>query len=110
MKGKVTFNVATYNIVVGGWSKLGKVDEVERVMKEMEVEGFCPDFNTFAFFLEGLGRAGRMDEAAEVFGSMKEKDTATYNAMIFNFISIGDFDGCMKYYNGMLSDNCEPNI
>ncbi|MCI45198.1 pentatricopeptide repeat-containing protein, partial [Trifolium medium] len=51
-----------------------------------------------------------MDEAVEVFGSMKEKDTSTYNAMIFNFISIGDFDGCMKYYNGMLSDNCEPNI
>ncbi|KAK2425199.1 pentatricopeptide repeat-containing protein, mitochondrial [Trifolium repens] len=110
MKGKVTFNVATYNVVVGGWSKLGKVDEIERVMKEMEVEGFSPDFNTFAFFLEGLGRAGRMDEAVEVFGSMKEKNTATYNAMIFNFISIGDFDGCMKYYNGMLSDNCEPNI
>jgi pentatricopeptide repeat protein len=110
MKGKVTFNVATYNVVVGGWSKLGKVDEIERVMKEMKVEGFSPDFNTFAFFLEGLGRAGRMDEAVEVFGSMKEKNTATYNAMIFNFISIGDFDGCMKYYNGMLSDNCEPNI
>ncbi|AES67867.1 putative tetratricopeptide-like helical domain-containing protein [Medicago truncatula] len=110
MKGKVSFNVDTYNVVVGGWSKLGRVNEIEKVMKEMEVEGFSPDFNTLAFFLEGLGRAGRMDEAVEVFGSMKEKDTAIYNAMIFNFISIGDFDGFMKYYNGMLSDNCEPNI
>jgi len=95
---------------VCGWSKLGRVNEIERVMKEMEVEGFSPDFSTFAFFLQGLGRAGRIDEAVEVFGSMKEKDTATYNAMIFNFISIGDFDGCLKYYNEMLSDSCEPNI
>ena len=67
MKGKVSFNVDTYNVVVGGWSKLGRVNEIERVMKEMEVEGFSPDFSTFTFFLEGLG-------------SMKEKDTATYNA------------------------------
>ncbi|XP_058780211.1 putative pentatricopeptide repeat-containing protein At5g43820 [Vicia villosa] len=110
MKGKVAFNVATYNVVAGGWCKSGRVDEIERVMKEMEVEGFSPDFGTFAFLLEGLGRAGRMNEAVEVFGSMKEKDTTTYNAMIFNFISIGNFDECMKYYNGMLSDNCEPNI
>ncbi|XP_058780607.1 putative pentatricopeptide repeat-containing protein At5g43820 [Vicia villosa] len=110
MKGKMDFNVATYNVVAGGWCKSGRMDEIERVMKEMEVEGFSPDFGTFAFLLEGLGRAGRMDEAVEVFGSMKEKDTTTYNAMIFNFISIGNFDECMKYYNRMLSDNCEPNI
>ncbi|KAL5102557.1 hypothetical protein RYX36_006884, partial [Vicia faba] len=62
MKRKVAFNVATYNVVAGGWCKFGRVDEIERVMKEMEVEGLSPDFGTFAFFLEGLGRAGRMDE------------------------------------------------
>ncbi|XP_004486824.1 pentatricopeptide repeat-containing protein At5g15010, mitochondrial [Cicer arietinum] len=110
MKGKVIFNVATYNVVAGGWSKSGRVNEIERVMKEMEVEGFSPDFTTYAFYLEGLGRAGRMDEAVQVFCNMKEKDTTTYNAMIFNFISIGNFDECMKYYNEMSSDNCEPNI
>ncbi|XP_027336114.1 putative pentatricopeptide repeat-containing protein At5g43820 [Abrus precatorius] len=114
MKGKVPFNVGTYNVVAGGWCKFGRVDEIERIIKEMEDDGFCPDCRTFGFLIEGLGRAGRMDEAVEAFCNMKEKncqpDVATYNAMIFNFVSVGDFEECMKYYNGMLSDNCEPNL
>ena len=45
---------------------------------------------------------------------MKEKncwvpDCGAYNAMISNFIAVRDFDECMKYYNSMLSDTCEPS-
>lgn len=54
MKGKVAFNVSTYNVVAGSWCNFGRVDEIGRVMKEMEVEGPSPDFTLFAFFLEGL--------------------------------------------------------
>lgn len=115
MRGKVAFDINTYNAVAAGWSKVGRVSEVERIVKEIEDDGFCPDCATFSFLIEGLGRAGRIDEAVEVFCSMKEKnncqpDTACYNAMIFNFVSVGDFDGGMEYYNGMLGDNCEPNV
>ncbi|XP_061338559.1 transcription repressor OFP14-like [Gastrolobium bilobum] len=107
-------NVTTYNAVSGGWSKFGRVNEIERIMEEMEADAFRPDCTIFSFFLEGLGRAGRLEEGVEVFCNMKKKtcqpDTAAYNVMIFNFISVGDFDECMKYYNGMLSDNCKPNL
>ncbi|KAI3805743.1 hypothetical protein L1987_21628 [Smallanthus sonchifolius] len=30
--------------------------------------------------------------------------------MIFNFISIGDIDECLKYYDAMLRNNYEPNV
>ncbi|XP_027925231.1 putative pentatricopeptide repeat-containing protein At5g43820 isoform X2 [Vigna unguiculata] len=114
MKGKVCFDVGTYNVVAGGWSKIGKVGEVERIMREMEADGVGPDCRTFGFLMESLGRVGRMDEAVEVFCAVREKncqpDTAAYNAMIFNFVSVGDFEECMKYYNRMLSDNCEPDL
>ena len=114
IKRKIPFDVTTYNVVAGGWSKLGRVNEIERIMKEMEADGFCPDCRMFSFLIEGMGRAGRMDEAAEVFCNLKKKnclpDTAAYNAMIFNFVSIGDFVECMKYYNEMLSNNCEPSL
>ncbi|KAK7256257.1 hypothetical protein RIF29_29696 [Crotalaria pallida] len=113
MRGKVVFDVAMYNSVAGGWCRLGRASEVERIMKEMMDDGFSPNCSTFSSLIEGLGREGRMDEAVEVFFGMKEKncepDVACYNAMIFNFVSVGDFDECMKYYNGMLSENCEPN-
>ncbi|XP_057754252.1 putative pentatricopeptide repeat-containing protein At5g43820 [Arachis stenosperma] len=114
MKGKVSFDVTTYNVVAGGWSKLGSVNEIERIMKEMEVDGFHPDCRTFSFLIEGLGRAGRTDEAVEVFNKMQEKNcppnTETYNAMIFNFVSVRDFDESMKYYKALLSNNCEPSL
>nr|KYP41226.1 Putative pentatricopeptide repeat-containing protein At5g43820 family [Cajanus cajan] len=114
MKGKVRFDVETYNVVAGGWCRLGRVSEVERIMREMEEGGICANCRTFGLLIESLGRAGRMDEAVKVLSDMKEKncqpDTATYNAVIFNFASFRDFEGCMEYYNRMLSDNCEPNL
>ncbi|KAL2344207.1 hypothetical protein Fmac_005492 [Flemingia macrophylla] len=114
MKGKVRFDVCTYNAVAGGWSKFGRVSEVERIIREMEADGVHADCRTFSFLIESLGRDGRMDEAVKVLSDMKEKNchpnTATYNAVIFNFASVRDFEGCMKYYNMMLTDNCEPNL
>ncbi|KAJ4702301.1 Pentatricopeptide repeat-containing protein [Melia azedarach] len=114
MRGKILFNGMTYNIIVGGWSKLGQIVEIERVLKEMVAEGFSPDSLTFSYLIEGLGRAGRINDAIEVFDTMKEKgcgpDTNSYNAMISNYISVGDFDESMKYYKSMSILNCDPNM
>ncbi|KAF7801405.1 putative pentatricopeptide repeat-containing protein [Senna tora] len=114
MKGKIPFNNTTYNVIVGGWSKFGRVNEIERIRKEMEADGFTPNCTTFNYVLEGLGRAGRMNDAVEIFHNMKKRnyqpDIGTYNAMIFNCLSVKDFDECIKYYKIMLSDNCEPNV
>ncbi|GMY28081.1 putative pentatricopeptide repeat-containing protein At5g43820 [Fagus crenata] len=114
VKGKILFDCMTYNIIIGGWSKFGRVSEIESVLKAMLVDGFSPDCLTFSYLIEGLGRAGQIDDAVEIFEHMKEKgcvpDTGAYNAMIFNSISVGDFDGCMRYYKSMLSNNCYPDI
>ena len=71
-----------------GWSKLGRVSETESVLKAMLVDGFSPDCLTFNYLIEGLGSAGRIDDAVEIFEHMKEKgcvpDTGTYIAMISN--------------------------
>ena len=71
-----------------GWSKLGRVSEIESVLKAMLVDGFSPNCLTFSYLIECLGRAGRIDDAVEIFKHMKEKgcvpDTRTYNAMISN--------------------------
>ncbi|XP_018504360.2 putative pentatricopeptide repeat-containing protein At5g43820 [Pyrus x bretschneideri] len=114
VKGKIQFNGTTYNIVIGGWSRNGRVSEMERILEVMVADGFSPDNSTFSFIIEGLGRAGRIDDAVEIFDSMKTKgcvpDARAYNAMISNFISVRGFDECLKYYKGMPSNNCDPNI
>lgn len=114
VKGKISFNSTTYNIMIGGWSKFGRVSEMETILEAMVQDGFAPDCSTFCCLLEGLGRAGRIKEAVKIFDNLGEKDfvldAAVYNAMIFNFISVGDLDECMKYYRSLLSNNCDPNI
>ncbi|KAK3038829.1 hypothetical protein RJ639_028551 [Escallonia herrerae] len=113
-RGKVPFNSMTYNSIIGGWSKFGRVSEIERTLKAMVADGFDPDYLTYSYVLEGLGRAGLISEAVEIFDNLGEKgispNASVYNAMIFNFISAGDFDKCLKYYELMLSYNCEPNM
>ncbi|XP_007018081.2 PREDICTED: putative pentatricopeptide repeat-containing protein At5g43820 [Theobroma cacao] len=114
VNGKVKFNCDTYNIMISGWSKLGRVSKIERILKAMIADEFTPDCSTFSYLIEGLGRAGRIDDAVEIFDHMKEKgcipDTRVYNAMISNFISVGNFDECMKYYKGLLNSNSDPDV
>ena len=114
MKGGIPFNCMTYNIIIGGWSKYGKIGEMERCLKAMVADGFSPNCLTFSHLIEGLGRAGRIDDAVEVFHHMEETgcvpNACVYNALISNFISTRDFDECLKYYNFMVSSNCDPNM
>ncbi|KAF4403200.1 hypothetical protein G4B88_027971 [Cannabis sativa] len=113
-KGKILFDGTTYNVVLNGWSKFGRVGEMEKILEMMVANGIDPDSLTFSYIIEGFGRAGQIDDAVKVFQSMEEKclvpDTSAYNAMISNFISSGNFDEYMKYYNIMLRSNCEPNV
>ncbi|WCJ44725.1 Pentatricopeptide repeat (PPR) superfamily protein [Euphorbia peplus] len=113
-KGKIPFDNATYNTIIGAWSRIGSVGEMERILAEMVEDGFAPDCSTFSSLLEGLGRAGRIEDAIKVFDNLQENDSAldvsVYNAMISNCISARDTDGCVKYYRCLLSSNCIPNI
>uniref|UniRef100_A0A251V578 Putative pentatricopeptide repeat protein n=1 Tax=Helianthus annuus TaxID=4232 RepID=A0A251V578_HELAN len=50
-----------------------------------------------------------------MFKNLKERklcvlNAAIFNAMIFHFILTGDIDECLKYYDAMLMNNCEPDI
>ncbi|OMO90154.1 hypothetical protein COLO4_19322 [Corchorus olitorius] len=100
----------------------GRVSEMERILEAMIADGFTPDCSTFSYVIEGLGRAGRIDDAVEIFDHMKDKgcipDTRVYNAMISNFVSIvllmeealqkGFFPSrfiCSKLNNKLLASN-----
>ncbi|GMN62755.1 hypothetical protein TIFTF001_031834 [Ficus carica] len=74
MKGKISFSGATYNIVMNGWSRFGKVCEMERILEEMVGDGINPDGSTFVHLIEVFGRAGRIDDAVKIFENMKEKN------------------------------------
>ncbi|KAL1199673.1 putative pentatricopeptide repeat-containing protein [Cardamine amara subsp. amara] len=113
-KGKVPFDSCTYNIMMNGWSKLGEIEEMEKVLKEMVDDGFGPDCLSYSHLIEGLGRAGHINDSVEIFDNIKHKgsvpDANVYNAMICNFLSARDFDESMRYYRRMLDEKCEPDL
>ncbi|KAI5660596.1 hypothetical protein M9H77_19919 [Catharanthus roseus] len=114
MKGKVPFNSMTYNLVIGGWSKFGRISEVERNLEAMVEIGLDPDSLTYSYILEGLGRAEQIDDAVKIFRELEEMGcmltAEVYNAMISNFTSVGNIDEGLIYYNQMLRSNCSPNM
>lgn len=113
MRDKVQCDCSMYNIIIGGWSKFGRVTEVEKFLKVMVDDGVEPDCITHSYVIEGFGRAGRFDDAVRIFNYLEEKvsslSTEVYNAMILNCIANHDIDGALKYYEGMLRDCFEPN-
>ncbi|KAH9608729.1 hypothetical protein KSS87_019096 [Heliosperma pusillum] len=114
MKGKVVVDCVGYNVVIGGWARLGKVGEMEKCLKEMVDDGFCADCRTYSSVIECVGRAGQVDDALKIFKSMKGEscrpDVRVYNAMIANFVSVEDFGECMIYYQDMLNNDCAPDL
>ncbi|KAH6771856.1 hypothetical protein C2S52_005418 [Perilla frutescens var. hirtella] len=113
IREKVQRDCSMYNIIIAGWSKFGRVIEVEKFLKEMVDDGVEPDCVTHSYVMEGFGRAGRFNDAIRIFKCLEEKvsalSTEVYNAMIFNCIANHDTDGALKYYEGMLRDCFEPN-
>lgn len=114
MKGKVQFDSMTFNLIIGGWSKFGRVRELEQNLEAMIDHGINPDSWTFSYILEGLGRARQIDGAVKIFTKLLEDGcmlTAdVYNAMISNFVAVGDIDAAFEYYRLMLNSNCKPEM
>ncbi|XP_021742572.1 putative pentatricopeptide repeat-containing protein At5g43820 [Chenopodium quinoa] len=114
MRGKFVFDCVTYNVVIGGWAKLGKVSEMKKCLEGMVEDGFCPDCETYSCLIEGLGKAGLVDDAVKIFKSMEgqgcQPNIGVYNAMIANYVSVGNFDECMKYYEEMSRNDCQPDV
>ncbi|MED6158622.1 hypothetical protein PIB30_034457 [Stylosanthes scabra] len=76
MKGKVSFDVTTYSVVAGGWSKLGGVNEIERItneMEEMQDCGYNSDIEVYECIITGLCNVGQLDNAVLVMEESLQK-------------------------------------
>ncbi|CAI9090594.1 OLC1v1025400C1 [Oldenlandia corymbosa var. corymbosa] len=113
VRGKVPFDRMTYNLVIGGWSRLGKITDVEKNLKAMVEDGIDADNSTYSYIIEGFGRAGQVDSAAKVFRELEEEyvlGVEVYNAMIANYVHSGEMDEGLRYFEKLLDNNCEPNM
>ncbi|KAH9299949.1 hypothetical protein KI387_011532 [Taxus chinensis] len=104
----------TYSILIGGWARQGRTEEVCRTLNDMTGQGLKPDNITYNYVLDGLFRAGRNKDAAKLLKNMSRKGcsptTIIYNTMIRNLCLEGNLDEGLKYYDEMLSKGSKPNI
>ncbi|PIA59146.1 hypothetical protein AQUCO_00400184v1 [Aquilegia coerulea] len=76
-------NTTTYNSLIGGFCKVGKVSEAKDLSKDMLACGLCnndrfaawkPDIVVYSIILDGMCKTGQLFEAKELFDSLLTKD------------------------------------
>ncbi|KAI7736472.1 hypothetical protein M8C21_012077, partial [Ambrosia artemisiifolia] len=76
----------TYTNLIGGYARVGKLDEAKKLFSEMSKKGYNPNLVTYNVFISGLCKAGLTDEAFELKRSMAMKglrpDIFTYTSLI----------------------------
>ncbi|KAF3445273.1 hypothetical protein FNV43_RR14968 [Rhamnella rubrinervis] len=105
---KLTFDVYTYSYVINAYAKAGNVDEVKKVLLEMEEKGFPPNVDTYNMVIHGLCGAGHVDEAVEIKGM--KPDGVSYNSLIDGFIKQGNVEEALKMKSKMVSHFIEMDL
>mmetsp|Transcript_28804 Transcript_28804/g.67002 ORF Transcript_28804/g.67002 Transcript_28804/m.67002 type:complete len:1124 (+) Transcript_28804:89-3460(+) len=91
-------------------------DEVEMSVKllgQMRREGVPPRADHYILTIKGLGEAGYMGDASDIFmklRSMGDLDPFAYDMMMRLHASYGEMESAMRVYNLMKEDRVEPRI
>ncbi|KAK4339145.1 hypothetical protein RND71_040607 [Anisodus tanguticus] len=106
-------DVLTFNIVIDGLCKEGKVEDAEEVMKHMAGKGVEPDIITYNTIMDGYCLCGQRDRARRVFDSMIDKniesDIISYNILINGYCKEKKVDESMQLFCEISHKGSKPN-
>nr|GEZ80698.1 hypothetical protein [Tanacetum cinerariifolium] len=84
----ILLNVYTYNSLIYAFSKMGRWDEVTRMLR------LCLNKKTFRIVIEALYKQGKIKEAKDVINIMVESgwypDIVIFNSLIDGYSLLGD--------------------
>ncbi|KAL9688927.1 hypothetical protein QQ045_033354 [Rhodiola kirilowii] len=79
-------NAITFNIFINGWCKAKKLDQAQKMLKEMEDHGLSPTVVSYTSFVDAYCREKNFSKVDELLVEMKEKgcppNTVTFNVYI----------------------------
>ncbi|KAJ3679563.1 hypothetical protein LUZ60_017574 [Juncus effusus] len=82
-----------YNPVLDGLCRIGKVDEANSILAQLEKNRGFPDKYSYTILIIGHCMKGRMNEAIEIFGRMKNKgceiDSVTTRCLVTCLLKAG---------------------
>ncbi|KAK9747958.1 hypothetical protein RND81_02G026500 [Saponaria officinalis] len=113
-KGRLKFDVITYNIIANGWCLINRVNSGLGVLKEMIDKGIDPNLSTFNVILRGYFRTGQINEAWAFFKEIKrrefEVDVVTYTTLVHGFGVAGEVTRARRLFESMVDDGVLPNV
>nr|CAB3445511.1 unnamed protein product [Digitaria exilis] len=106
-------NVVSYNTVIDGLFKEGKIAEACGLFHEMVQQGTRPCVVTYNSIVHALCKARAMDKAEVFFRQMVDKgvqpNIVTYANIIHGYSSLGHWKAAVRVLNLMVDDGIVPN-
>ncbi|XP_039127980.1 pentatricopeptide repeat-containing protein At1g20300, mitochondrial [Dioscorea cayenensis subsp. rotundata] len=114
LKHKFPPDVVLYSNLVHAWCRAGRIDEAERVFREMKDNGINPNVYTFTSIIDAMCRAGQIPRAQELLCQMIDDgcspNTATFNSFMRAHVKAGRTEQVLQVHNQMKQLGCEPDV
>ncbi|KAF8369843.1 hypothetical protein HHK36_032133 [Tetracentron sinense] len=78
-KVQVMPDALTYNVLVNGFCREGKVDQARKIMDFMRKNGCCPNIFNYSALMNGFCKEGRVEEAIFMRKSGLKVDVVAYD-------------------------------
>ncbi|KAG2267945.1 hypothetical protein Bca4012_070309 [Brassica carinata] len=109
---RVKPRASTFGLMIGGFYKEEKYDEVRRVLRLMRDFGVHVGVATYNVMVRCLCERKRTREAKAllcgVMSSRMRPNSVTYSLLIHGFCSEGDLDEAMSVFEVMVKSGCKP--
>jgi leucine-rich PPR motif-containing protein len=87
-------DIVTYNTVIDGLCKIGRLDDAMSQFSQMIGDGLSADIVTFTTLIHGFSMFGKWDKAEELFYEMMDRgippDVTVFSAMIDKLFKEGN--------------------
>ncbi|KAJ4703908.1 Pentatricopeptide repeat [Melia azedarach] len=106
-------NSVTYNCIINGFCKIGRVAVAEEILNDMIKAGVDCNVRTYATLIDGYARGGSSEESLRLCDDMVERglvpNTVVYNSIIHWFLAEGDMEGASLLLSDMIEKHVYPD-
>ncbi|XWS15164.1 hypothetical protein CRYUN_Cryun35bG0070900 [Craigia yunnanensis] len=107
-------DVVTYGIMVDIFYKVGRVDEVIIIVREMDSNGCRPTSYIYSVLVHTYGIENKIEDVIDAFQEMERNgikaDVVMYNALIGAFCKVNKLKNVYRILNKMDSKGMAPNV
>jgi pentatricopeptide repeat domain-containing protein 1 len=93
-------SVCTYNILINGLCKSGRLKDAQKVYEDLLVKGYNIDVYAYNAMIKGFCKKGLFDDALAVVSKMKDSgcspDIKTFEIIIHSLFDRGENDKARK--------------